>query len=291
MKKLLVIASVLALAVMLVPTAVFADSPTTFVVNWAGSGSVNGVSTVKNDAVYSFSANANLIQGNFNTVGYNDNPYSYNVDTSTAYIQSNVTGGSTWFNALRTDAANPWTPGQWYMYGAPGQQAASFVGSTGTGSMATGSWNNYADMGNGTYGLPHTANGFNYEANGTNFTIMSYIGSNGGATVTDAGFTILPSANNAYLVSQGNGTAKINDMTNEAWAGGVNFGLGGGCYTNANAALTGTGQFLVNATGTNGITSGGWSVGGNGTYGSATFSAVANYNGNTSVADYSLSVH
>jgi hypothetical protein len=283
LKRLLAIATLLVLATMLIPTAVFAADPTTFVVNWSGAGAVNGTSIVKNDAVYSFSANAGLIQGNFSTIGYNDNPYGYNVDTSKAYIQSNVAGGSTWFNALRTDAYTP-------AYGAAGQQATSFVGSSETGSMATGSWNNYANMGNGTYAQPHTPLGYNYEASGANFTILSYIGSNGGATVSDAGFALNPAANNAYLLSTGNGTAKINDMTNEAWAGGVNFGLGGGCYTNANAALTGSGQFLVNATGTNSITSGGWNVGGSGAYGSANFQAVAKYAGNTSVADYSLTV-
>ncbi|RPJ63524.1 MAG: hypothetical protein EHM12_02070 [Dehalococcoidia bacterium] len=291
MKKLLAIAVLLSLCIMMIPSAVFAADPTSFVVNWAGSGAVDGSATVKNDAVYSFATNGGVVSGNFNANGLNDNPYSYNVDSSNSYINADVTGGYMWFKAQRTDAYVP-------MYGSAGQVAASFVGSSGTGEMATGSGNNYASMVNATYAKPHTSGGYNYEASGSSYLITSYIAASGDVTPSAAGLAMAPVSNYAYFVNAGNGTGKINDMTNAAGSG-VNLGWGGGCYTNANAALTGVGTFTVAGVGSNAINteitgaSGaftGWNLAGNGTMGSVDFTSTGNYSGNSSIPNYSVTV-
>jgi hypothetical protein len=285
---LVVLALLLAMAI---PTAVFAADPTSFTVNWAGSGSVDGTGTVKNDAIYSFGTSGGSVAGNFNVNGANDNPYNYGVDSSNSYINADVINGYIWYEAQRTDAYVP-------MYGGAGQVAASFVGSSGTGEMATGSGNNYASMGNGTYNQPKTSGGYNYQADGLSYLITSYIAANGGVTPSPSGLAMSPTSNYAYLSSIGSGTAKINDMSNSAGSG-VNFGWGSGCYTNANAALTGSGTFMVVGVGSNGINTDitgasgaytGWSGTGSGVLGSVTHTETATYTGTATVPNYSLKV-
>jgi hypothetical protein len=291
MKKYLSLAVVLAIAMALVlpATVLAADPPTTFTTNWSGSGLVTGTFTGKNDATYNFTANASAIAGNFSAQINNDNPYSYNVDTSQAYIQSSVGNGFSSFQANRTDSFAP-------MYGPANQIVYAFIGANGgTAEMATGSWNNYAEMTNGTYGKPKTTNGYNFEAStsgtGANYQILQYVGTGYTGAYTGASTT----SDYAVFNALGNGTAKINNMTTGAYgANQVAFGYGGGCYTNANAAFTGTGSFAVTGVGSNQVTSpsaGGWTANGNGTFGSATFNAVATWtNGSASVADFSTSV-
>ena len=358
LKKLLTIAAVLVLAVMLMPSAVFAAdppttsavnwigtgigsttfnvgsgtsasttwtgagtvnfngsntvvAPTTSAVNWNGAGLINSTFTAGNDAVYNFATGGDSIVGGFNAQNSYDNPYSYKVDTSSSYINADVANGLIYYEANRTDAYAP-------MYGPAGQVAASYVGSQGTGEMATGSGNNYASMGNGTYAQPHTSGGYNYQADGASYLITSFITSKGGATLRSDGLGLVmdTTSNYAYFDSFGSGTSKINDMTNEASAGGVNLGLGGGCYTNANAVMTGTGTFTVHGVGTNGIQSalGAYTLGGAGStlniaatgtgitygsgvtttgngFGSTTLNVIANYGNGATVSNYSLSVH
>lgn len=305
MKKLLLVLAVLCF--MVVPTAVFAADPTTLTVNWGGSGVVTGSGVVGNDAAYNFATSGSAVGGDFNVVASNDNPYGYNVGTSSSYIDADVANGSIYYEANRTDGYG--------MYGPAGQTAASFVGvnADGIGEMATGSWNNYASMVNGTYGKPHTTNGYNYQASGTNYLIASYLGI--GDAALGNGLVLSPTGNYALLYSSGTGTAKVNDMTNQMYGNGLDFGEGGGCYTNANALLTGYGTFRVGSVGTNGIQSalGSYVLNGAGsnlnitatgtgvTYGSGvattgnglgttTLDVIANYGTGATVSDYSLSV-
>lgn len=285
LKKLLVLIALLVVASMLIPSAVFAADPTSMVVNWSGGGVVNGTFTNKNDATYSFNVNANGASGTFTANGLNDNPFSYNVDSSNAYIKCSVSGGGfTNFIAQRTDSYSG-------MYGSAGQLAySSILADIGSAEMATGSSNNYAQMVNGTYGKPWTTNGANFEANSDNYAIYSFIGKS--ATI-DSNYNITPSDNWAEFSVVGSGTAKINDMTNEAsgcWP--LKLGYGGGCYTNAKALLTGSGIFAVNAVGTNSITVpgdvGGLTIPGAG-YGTTSYSLVVNYAGATSGSPFSYS--
>lgn len=293
---------------MVVPSAVFAADPTTLTVNWGGSGVVTGSGVVGNDAAYNFATSGSAVGGNFNVVASNDNPYGYNVGTSSSYIDADVANGSIFYEANRTDSYSG-------MYGLAGQTAASFVGTDGVGEMATGAWNNYASMVNGTYGKPHTSGGYNYQAVGTNYLIASYIGI-GDAAINGNGSPVFSSTGNyAVLSSVGNGSSKINDMTNQMYGNSLAFGQGGGCYTNANGVMTGSGQFAVQGYGTNGIQSalGSYALSGAGSnlnivatgntvnygsgitttgsgLGSTTLSVIANYGSGATVSDYSLTV-
>lgn len=290
MKRILGVLLVLTLAISLfVPAAVFAaDPPTTFVTNWSGEGTVTGTFTAKNDATYKFgTSGVGIIAGTFNAQTNNDNPYSYGVDTSNAYIQSFVGNGNSFFQANRTDSYTP-------MYGGANQIDYAYISANGgSAEMAIGSGNNYASMGNGTYGKPHTTNGYNFEANtsGGSYQIYQYVGTGYAGDFVSQSTT----SNYAQFNALGDGTAKINNMTTGAsGANDVSFGYGGGCYTNANGVFTGSGLFSVTGIGSNQVTSpsaGGWTATGNGTVGSATFNAIATWTGGgASVSDFSTSV-
>ncbi len=282
MKKILIAILIATMSLLTVGSAVLADAPTTTIVTWVGGGVIGGTVTSGNDNVASFGVNAAGANGVFTVTDSNNNPYGYNVDTVNAYIQSNVTNGSTWFQTDRIDSYTP-------MYGVAGQTVYAFVGSSGTGSMATGSGTNYAAMGNGTYGQPHTAGGFNFEANGSSYQILEYLGTSSG--------------NYAQFDAQGNGTAVIDCMTTGgSGAGNINFGWGGGCYTNADATFTGIGSFAVDAVGSNSITTpiagasgamvaGGWTANGDGTLNSVSYHVIANFVAGATISNYSVTVH
>lgn len=293
--SVLSILALVCILTMAIPGMASADAPTSVVVNWGGpggwgSGTVTGTTTAGAAAIYSFATSGNQIAGAFNAVDSNDNPYGYNVDSSNSYINADVAGGFIAYEANRTGSYSG-------MYGPAGQTAASFVGSDGTGEMATGSSNNYAAMVNGTYGGTKTSEGYNYQASGTNYLIASYIGI-GDAGITGMGTpTFTSTGNYALLQSYGSGTSKINDMTNQMGGTSLGFGWGGGCYTNANAIMTGAGTFTTFATGSNGINTDitgangaytGWSGTGTGTLGSVTHTETVTYSGTANVPNFSL---
>jgi hypothetical protein len=300
LRKVFLVLTLACILTIAVPAFAMADAPTTVVVNWNGGGAVTGTSTAGTSAVYNFSTTGNQIAGTFNAVDSNDNPYSYGVDSTNSYINADVVGGSISYTATRT--------GSYPMYGIAGQVASSFVGvnADGTGEMATGSGNNYAAMVNGTYNQPKTSGGYNYQASGTNYLIQSYIG---------IGPLGASTGNNAVVQSTGTGTSKVNDMTNQMGSTSLALGQGAGCYTNANAVMTGSGNFLVQGFGTNGIQAalGAYTLSGVGSnlnivatgntvnYGSGvtttgsglgttTLSVIANYGSGATVSDYSLTV-
>lgn len=270
MKTKVVILTIMAIVAMAIPASVMADSPTSIVVNWAGSGAVDSTVTAGTSSIHSFSTNGGSVGGNFVVNNAGDNPYGYGVASTNSYIQGGVGNGILTYTVNRT--------GSYPMYGAAGQMAQSYVSANGgTAYMATGSTMNYAAMVNGTYAQPKTPSGYNYEANATNFSIVSMVSAGTGN-------------DQAFFTSVGSGTAKINDMTNEAWAGGVQLGRGAGCYTNANALFNGVGIFTVNAIGGNNIQTGTINANGNGTVGSVNFTSILNYNGAAGNTDYSIIV-
>lgn len=270
MKKLVISMLVAILAITFIAVPALAADPTTTTVSWNGGGLITGiVNTV--DTTTTFGINAIGASGSFTATDSNDNPYSYGVDSNTAYIQSSVTNGSTYFQTVRAES----TP----MYGAGGQTVYAFVGSNGTGTMATGSSTNYAAMVNGTYNQP-LLGGANFTATGTNFQIIQSIISGSG----DA----------AQFNSVGNGSAVINCMTTQAGATAADLGWGAGCYTNANATFTGAGQFTVTAVGTSGITtpiadaSGAMVAGGWTANGASTLQTIMSYANGGSVGNFSV---
>jgi len=175
------------------------------------------------------------------------------------------------------------------MYGSSGQTVYAFVGSSGTGSMATGSATNYANMTNATYGKDKTAGGFNFEADamGGVYQVQQYIGS---------------ANSSASFAATGSGTTAINSMTTGASGdNNADLGWGGGCYTNANMTATGVGSFMVSASGSNRITTpiadasgatvaGGWTGDGDGTAGSVSFQTVMSFITGGSVGNFSVKV-
>lgn len=283
MKKL-ILSLVVALAlVMAFGSSVLAADPTTTTITWSGGGVIGGVVTSGNDNTASFGVNAALANGSFTVTDNNDNPYGYNVDTVSSYIQSAVTNGSTFYQVVRTDSYSS--------YSHAGQVDYAYVGSSGTAEMATGSNTNYAAMVNCTYAQPQTSGSWNFQANGSTYTIQQFIAAN--ATLTGGVWT--PTDNYAVVTATGNGTAGIDCMTTETsgcWP--TKLGAGGGCYTDADVTLTGSGTFAVNAGGCNSITvpsGGGMVITGNGTFGSASYSVIANFVGGTLVVpDYSVKV-
>ncbi len=298
MKRIIVALVISLMLVASLASAAFAaDPPTTTTVSWSGStGVVTGTVTVKNDATTSFGVNtAGTSTGTFTVTGSNNNPYGYGVDSTSGYMTATINNGSMYFQSNRTDSYAP-------MYGTSGQTVYNFVGSSGTGAMATGTGSNYASMGNGTYGQPHTAGGYNYEAGGSSYTIQQFISSNAVITPTWGGYGAAVTSNAASFSAIGNGSAVINSMTTGASASGAQLGWGGGSYTNATAALTGSGTFRVDATGTNQITTpisgasgslvaGGWTVGGTGTFGSTSLSIISNFTNGASVGNFSVNVN
>ncbi|MDO9332917.1 MAG: hypothetical protein Q7T57_00120 [Dehalococcoidales bacterium] len=206
----------------------------------------------------------------------NDNPYSYGVDTVSASINGTFSGGGSMvFQTNRTDSAVG-------SYGHSGQVDYAFVGSNGMGAMATGSWTNYATMCNSTYPIP---GGVNFGASGSSYMIQQFIAANAiGLLATD---------NYGMVTLTGSGTAQVNCMATEASGdkydnGQAQLGWGGGCYTSATIAATGSGQYSLQAGGSNSIVTPVGAVNpltipGNGTFGSCSLSIIANFNGNFNI--------
>lgn len=274
--------AIIALIVLCVP--VFAAAPTTVTVNWNGGGVVNGqVNT--GDTTTVFGVNANNAVGTFTATDFNDNPYSYGVDSNSAYMGGSFSnGGSMTFQTTRNTSYSP-------MYGSAGQEVYTFVGSNGSGSLSTDSGTNYAGMTNGMYGQT-VVGGADLTANGSNYLIQQYVLNSVGQ----------PSGNGAGLQAAGNGSAAVNDMTTGASGGSqANLGWGGGCYTNATAAFTGAGTFSVWGTASNSVSTpiadasgalvpGGWVANGNGSTGSATLNTIMNFVNGGSVGNFSVKV-
>ncbi len=281
-KRILIGLLVAAIAVMSFSAMCFASPPPSVVtVTWDGGGTVGG--TVDTGATVStFTVSAGAANGSFTATDSNDNPYGYGVDTNSAYINGTISNG---YMQFQTDRVSSYVP----MYGVAGQSIFNFVGSSGTGAMATGSSTNYAAMGNGTYGKPHTTGGFNFEANAGSGTYQ--------VLQTISAIEAL-----AQFVANGSGTVKINSMTTEAaGTANVNLGWGGGCYTNATMLATGAGDFTATAIGKNSVTTpiagasgamvaGGWNGIGNGTYGSVALNTVMTFANGASVGNFSVKV-
>lgn len=275
MKKRILISFILAVVtIFALASTTLAAGPTTVVVDWTGTGTVDGnVNT--GDTNSQFQANGTT-DVHFTATDQNDNPYGYNVDTNTAYITGTINGGGDIY--FQTERLTSKTS----MYGPAGQIVNAFVGSTGTGAIATGSGTNFAAMTNGTYGKPHTDGGYNFEANGASYQIYQ---------------TILAQNSIAWFESLGSGSSLINDMTTQAsGASNTDLGWGAGCYTNANAVFTGSGSFEVYAAGPNSITTpisgasgtmvpGGWTANG-----PSSLNTVMTFANGGSVGNYSIKV-
>jgi hypothetical protein len=171
MKKLIGIALVLALAVMLVPSAVFAADPVAVVINWAGgggltTGTVTAGSTL---ATTNFTVLGNNVNGQFNAnyTGLGGGPYTG--ATYTTKMNTSLTDGCIAYQTVR--GAFGYTNGNQLEPG--GFSTYSFVGAgTWTGqTFATGTGAVSMKMGATTGGPITTNTGVNTELLDNNYAL------------------------------------------------------------------------------------------------------------------------
>jgi len=206
--------------------------PTEFTLNWSGSGTIGTTFNSGNDAVAQMLAIGNTA-GTFYGKDYDDNPYTYSVDTTEAYMRGAITGGggSLDFKYTRTDSYAP-------MYGVAGQFSDSYVYSSGTGSLDFKNWSNYAAFASPEYGFQGAAN---FQATGSSFTIDHYI--------LSGDLTVPKNYGEVYIA--GSGSAVVDHMGDDASGVGFNFGAGCGCYTHADITAAGSGIAQVSGHGDN----------------------------------------
>jgi len=254
MKKLIGIALVVALMASLCfgSVALAYDPPTTVTVDWGdggtgyGSGWIGTTVTAGDDATTTFSSGGSLIKGSFTATDWNDDTdvhgLTYGVDNFTTNLRGSVTDiGSGWgfieFQTDRTDSGP---------YGPPGQSSYTYVGvNDGSATLQNRSVTNYAYMGDWNFGWHNndhiTVTGATY------YTLNRYMSS-----VPYAGGTL--TSNFAALSAWGTGDVDLDCMMSKASAGQVQLGWGGGCYTNADASFTGSGQLTLTGVGNNQVT-------------------------------------
>lgn len=248
-----------------------ADPPSTIVIDWNGGGAISGAVVAGDDMYYNWSVNANSSVGNFNMTDYNNNPYTYNVDSVNAGFTASVSGGSATYSTEHTDQYAP-------MYGDEGQKTYSFICATSDGSASMAMWtnSNYASLQEANYGHAWTSSGDTFTADASSFQIVHQ--------VTDS------SGDYAFINAVGSGSASVDCMSSDIGSSSTTFGKGAGCYTDA--SYDGVGNQIVQfvASGNNSVNQFGITVNGNGDVGSACLNTILTFNGNASVPNFSASV-
>lgn len=235
-----------ALAVLVVAMSSLAfAAPTTFEMNWDAYGGAGIDFTFYNgdDSFASLQTSGNYYFGEFYGKDFDDNPYTYNVDSGLFQLRANVeAGGFIDYLVERTDSKSS--------YGPAGQFSYSSVGSSdGAASMAQQTTTNYAAQKNCNYGFQ--ANN-QFQADGTGFSIWHEIqdGAGDGASV--------------WVL--GSGSASVTYMSDEMGGSSFRFGHGCGCYDNCGATGTGSGVFELQAWAANSMSGDGWSAPSGGSY-------------------------
>jgi len=245
-----------------------ADSPTDVNISWSGAGGISGGITAGDDAGAGFETLGDVISGSYSATDSNNNPYGYNVDSFSTLFSGFVDNGYMYTGVDRNDSYSP-------MYGAAGQQSWSFVYTNGIASMAYRSTTNYAQMTDGSYGY-QLPGGHNITVAGADYYEID-------RGIDDG------RGNSGWLYADGDGSATLDCMVSGAsgvWN--LQFGRGGGCYTDANFSATGSaGHFEVEGEGNNSVTFNGMGV----SSGGGTLSLVADWLNNFSISDYSLTAN
>lgn len=264
MKKVLFSVVIAVVLLFAVSGIALADDPTEVSVTWDGTGWI-GANVNTGDSSTSLNTEGTNINGSLNVKDYNDNPYSYTVDTFSSLLNASVSNGG--YISLITNRLTSKVS----MYGLAGQQSGTLVGiNDGTASVALRTWTNYAAMKDPTYGY-QLPGGHNITVSSSLYTIDRWI--------TDG------QGNAGYIVSNGNGSAVLDCMSTEASGnGGVRFGWGCGCFTDANYTATGSGHFNVTGIGNTQVTFGGLGI----TSGGGALSIIADFINGFSIGDYSL---
>lgn len=266
MKKLIGIALILSLMVtMLFSGAVFADDPTEINIDWDGAGYVGGnVNT--GDAATTFSSGGSSIFGSFAAADANNNPYSYGVDSYSAYLKADVSGGYIQMITNRLTSKES-------MYGPAGQESGAYVGTAdGIASMAVRTTTNFAALKDPTY---------TYQLPGGHNIVVQ------DSSLYEIERWVLDGqGNEGFILAGGSGSAVLDSMSSEASGnGGVRLGWGCGCYTDASYNAVGSsGLFNVTGVGNSEVTYQGLGM----SSGGGTLSIIANWANSFSINDYSL---
>lgn len=246
-KKFRIIGVAVALAVvasLAFGSVALAADPIDVDVTWTGSGSVGGTVTAGSTlATTNWQSVGSDISGIF-TANYNVGGGPYGGNSYTTSIDADVAGGGfIEFETVRgalgyTNSGNLETGGQ---------QSYSYIGSSGTASMATRTAGNavfypfsgvFTGLGDNTYGWI----GENFRASGTSYQIIRQI------IASDGDF--------AHVIATGSGTAALDVGGSKASAGqadlaylsGYNFGW------NQDFSATGTGTLGLTGIGNNQVT-------------------------------------
>uniref|UniRef100_A0A6M3MB30 Uncharacterized protein n=1 Tax=viral metagenome TaxID=1070528 RepID=A0A6M3MB30_9ZZZZ len=221
------------LAIMLfAPIAVFAV--TELDVDWDGAGGFS-VDFDTGDAYMGFSTGGAYIEGHLYANDYDDNPYSYGVDTFLTNVDAYVENGYIQYGVDRLDSTG--------MYGPADQSTFSYIGASDWASMTFQTRTNFADLDSSNYG---------FQAN-DHFLAEGVYG---------AYHEVLNGANIAWFDASGIGTLDIDHMTDDTWTTAIQFGKGCGCYTNADVTQDGSGTFVLGAHYENSFTMGGMTASG-----------------------------
>lgn len=216
MSKKMLIVPLLVLVLLLTPAVVFAT--TELDVDWDGAGGFS-VDFDTGDADMGFETGGSYISGYLYAKDYDDNPYSYGVDTFLTNVDAYVEDGYIQYGVDRLDSGP---------YGPADQSTFSYIGASDWASMTFQTRTNFADLDSSNYG---------FQANDHFLAGGEYM----------AYHEVENGLNNAYFEAMGDGTLDIDHMTDDTWTTGIKFGKGCGCYTNADVTQTGPGYFEVGA--------------------------------------------
>lgn len=264
---------VLSLALGTVAFAATPPPPDTVVITWDGGGIVTGSINATGDQTYDFSVAAGDTSGSFTMNNLLNNPYGYGVNSTNAQFIATVSGGSATYTTVHTDNYAP-------MYGAAGQSTYSFIGASADGSASMAMWNNsnYAFLQEANYGHAWTPDGNTFSADASSFQIIHQV------TSSEGDYALV----NAF----GAGTADLDAMSSDIGAGGLTFGQGAGCYTDASYDGAGTQTVQFSSVGHSSVNQFGITVSGDGTAGSAAFNLITSFvNGAISIPNFAAAVN
>lgn len=250
---------------MLVMTLPFAFADTT--VTWSGSGIVDVIEQSDDDFYSQMNTGGNTIWGTYTLTDADDNPYGYGVDTVLATLNADFEdGGFIEFINQRQDSLVS-------MYGVANERSYTYVGSSDVGSVDFRTGGNFASLKSCNYGFQ--ASDHFYASGDYIVQHQLWDGDEGG-----------------WLLNTGSGTTDIDLMSESTWGTteSFNFGKGCGCYTNADVISTGSGRFELHGEADNLLNVGmlPFSVSGDGSPGSATFTFSASYGSGLTIPDISF---
>ena len=236
MKRSLCLIPLLGLMAILAMPLIPVKAETNLQMSWDGSGSISAVFNTS-DAFMLFNTAGNRIWGSLNATDYDDNPYSYGVDTFEARVKSFMEGGGeAEFYVSRLVSHES-------MYGPADEESHTYLSTSDQGHVIFRVRTNFARLRSSNYGYQSDSH---FWASG-----LFYIE-----------HSLTNGLNYATLAASGDGEIRIDHMSDDTFGSEFKFGFGCGCYTNSDAEASGTGVFEVYAHGENGLYGDGWSAGG-----------------------------